>query len=382
MYSLSDYGELIADRVRMEAFAEALRRTVKPGSVVLEIGTGPGIFAIFACQLGAGRVVAIEPQGIIQSARENADINQCSDRIEFIEGLSTNVSPSVQADVVISDIRGVLPPFGSHIPSIVDARRRFLRAGGVLIPREETIWGAVVETPKHYSEIVDPWERNVLDIGMGATRRLAVNALLKVRVTPDQLLASPQLWMTMNYLTIEDQPFRGEMRWTIERDALGHGIVAWFDSDLADGVSFSNAPGAPHAIYASLFFPWTHPIQLAKGETVCIQLEAIPATDDYVWRWTTRVEPVDTSGKVRHLFDQSTLATSMVSLDTLRKLASGHTPRLSGEGVLDRTILSMMDGRSTLEEISRKLAVEFPDRFSGWHDAMKFVGAVSRKYSL
>src|SRR5579863_9313159 len=88
MYSLAGYGEMIADGVRMEAYARALRQTVKPGSVVLEIGTGPGIFAILACQLGASRVYAIEPDDIIQVAREVASANGCADRIEFLQDLS------------------------------------------------------------------------------------------------------------------------------------------------------------------------------------------------------------------------------------------------------------------------------------------------------
>src|SRR5579863_7388717 len=121
MYSLAGYGEMIADRVRMEAYARALRQTVKPGSVVLEIGTGPGIFAILACQLGAGRVIAIESDEIIQLARENAAINHCADRIEFIEDLSTNVTLPAKADVIVSDLRGVVPLYGRHLPSIVDA---------------------------------------------------------------------------------------------------------------------------------------------------------------------------------------------------------------------------------------------------------------------
>jgi type I protein arginine methyltransferase len=179
MYSLKDYGDLIADRVRTESYAQALRRAVKPGSAVLEIGTGPGIFAILACQLGASRVFAIESQEIIQSARENAAANVCDDgtartnRIEFIEGLSTGVTLPTQVDVIISDLHGVLPLFGRHIPSISDARRRFLRPGGELIPREETLWAAIVEIPNHYNRIVEPWEQTALNIRLAAGRRLA-----------------------------------------------------------------------------------------------------------------------------------------------------------------------------------------------------------------
>src|SRR5256714_2578071 len=145
MYGLGAYGSMIADRVRVEAYAEALRKSVRKGSVVAEIGTGPGIFAVLACQLGATRVYAIEPSEIIQVAREVAAANGCADKIEFFEELSDRVTLPVRANVVLSDLRGVLPLFQRHIPAIVDARRRFLAPGGTLIPQKDMLWAAIVE---------------------------------------------------------------------------------------------------------------------------------------------------------------------------------------------------------------------------------------------
>ena len=71
-YSVADYGKMIADSVRMDAYAAALERVVKPGSVVLDIGTGTGIAALIACRLGARRVFAVEPSSVIEVARQAA----------------------------------------------------------------------------------------------------------------------------------------------------------------------------------------------------------------------------------------------------------------------------------------------------------------------
>jgi protein arginine N-methyltransferase 1 len=182
-------------------------------------------------------------------------------------------------------------------------------------------------------------------------------------------------------MTIEDPDVRGELHWTVERAGIGHGIVVWFDADLAAGVSFSNAPGTRETIYGSLFFPWTHPVPLAPGETVCVQLEAKLTGSDYVWRWTTQVHGVDPSSGIRDQFEQSTMAGFALSPTRLRKAASDYVPRLSDDGLLDRKILEMMDGHTTLEEIARRLAAEYPERFPNWHDAMKIAGALSKKYS-
>src|SRR5512135_2312973 len=193
MYSLNGYGEMIADRIRVEAFAQALRGAIRPGAVVMDIGTGPGIMAVLACQLGASRVYAIEPYEIIQVAREIAAAKHSTDKIVFLEELSTKVTIPVPADVIVSDLRGILPLLGQHIPSIVDARRRFLAPGGALIARKDRIWAAVIDAPKEYSKIVDAWDRNPLGQDLGVARRKVLNEFRKVRVTPDQLLTAPQL---------------------------------------------------------------------------------------------------------------------------------------------------------------------------------------------
>ena len=130
MYSVGAYGEMIGDSIRMRAYTQALRDAVKPGSVVLDIGTGTGIFAMLAAQFGARRVYAIEPSDAIQVARDIAAASGCADRIEFIQDISTKVTLPERVDVIISDLRGVLPLHERHIPSIVDARERFLAPEG------------------------------------------------------------------------------------------------------------------------------------------------------------------------------------------------------------------------------------------------------------
>jgi protein arginine N-methyltransferase 1 len=380
MYSLGDYGMMIADHARIDAYAQALRKRVRPGSVVLEIGTGPGIFAVLACQLGASHVYAIEPNDIIQVARDIAVANGCADRIEFIQDISTRVKLPTRADVIVSDLRGILPFYQHHIPSIVDARSRFLAPGGSLIPHIDKVWVTIIKASKPYTNIVDPWARNSLGQDLSPAQKLAVNNFSKIPVTCDQHLTAPQLWKTLDYATVENPDAQGELEWTIERAGTGHGIAVWFDTELADDVGFS-CGDTPGGIYGSLFFPWEQPVPLAVGQTVRVALEARLVEDDYVWRWTTSVQSVDDAKKNTIRFDQSQLAGAPLSLATLQKIASDYVPELSEEGLLDRSILELIDGRATLEEIAGKLTLKFPQRFAGWRDALTAAGILSRKYS-
>jgi protein arginine N-methyltransferase 1 len=171
--------------------------------VVLDIGTGTGIFALLACQLGARKVYGIDPDNCINVAREIAVANGYGERIEFIQKLSTEVTLAERADVIVSELRGVLPVFQHHLPSIVDVRRRLLAPGGILIPQRDTLWVAVVEAPDLYNRCVAPWDDNAYGLNMQAARRLVINTWRKGRVTKEQLLLEPQSWFTLDYATVE-----------------------------------------------------------------------------------------------------------------------------------------------------------------------------------
>jgi type I protein arginine methyltransferase len=381
MYSLIGYGSMTADRIRVDAYAQALRKTVREGSVVVDIGAGPGIFTVLACQLGASRVYAIEPGEIIQVAREIAAANNSLDKIEFFEEFAERVTLPTRADVIVADLRGVLPLFERHIPAIIDARRRFLAPNGIQIPRKDTLWAAIVEAPKPYSELINPWDHNSLGQDLSAARRLIVNNSLKVRVSSDQLLTAHQLWTTLDYGNIDNPNVRGHLDWRIVRAGTGHGIVMWFDADLAEDTGFSNAPGAPETIYGSQFFPWTQPVPLGPGQAVRASLEANLVEEDYIWRWTTRIEPQEGSGASVIRFEQSQLAGELLSPAQLHRKASDYVPHLSEEGRLRRRTFELMDGKISLEKIAHRLATEFPQRLPSWQQALSYAGVISQEYS-
>lgn len=380
-YSLSNYGDMIADRIRMDKFISALRATIRPGAVVMDIGTGPGIMAVEACRLGAARVYAIEPGEVIQVAREIAAANGCADKIEFFENVSTKITVPVRANLIVSDLRGVVPLFEQHIPSVVDARRRFLAPGGTLIGQEDRIWAAVVEAPDRYSKIVGPWKNDLPGHNLSPALRIIVNGVYRFVPTPTELLSHPVLWATLNYSRIEDPDVEGELTWAVQRDGTGHGIVIWFDADLAPGVEFSNGPGTPVTIYGSLFLPWERPVSLTAGQTVSVDLRAKLMENDYFWRWQTRIETADRPGEIAAQFDQSQLKGTVLSPLRLRKSASDYVPQLSQDGVARRRALELMDGKASLEEISRRLTEEFPGQFTRWSQALNFVGSISKDNS-
>ena len=287
MYSLHFYGQMIADAVRLDAYAEALRRVMRPDSIVLDLGCGPGLFALLACKLGARRVYAVEPDNAINIAREAAVANGFADRIEFFQSLSTEITLSEPATIIISDLRGVLPWFQQHLPAIIDARDRLLAPAGVLIPRRDTLWAAVVEAADEYERIVGPWQNNKFELDLSAGVSKITNTWRKTTIKADELLTEATRWTRLDYYSVSSPDVCGEITWRAARTGTAHGIAVWFDTELADEIGFSNRPGELELIYGVGFFPFPQPVEIREGERVSLKLRADLVQDNYVWRWDT-----------------------------------------------------------------------------------------------
>jgi len=384
MYNISDFGAMIADKARTDPYVTALRDAVESNSIVMDIGAGTGIFALLACHFGARHVYAIEPNDAIQVGRELADANGFSEKISFIQDISTKITLPEKANIIISDIHGMLPFFGQHLPSIIDARQRHLASAGRLIPSLDIMRVALVEAPDLYQRYSSPWTENEFGIDMQATLDWVKNTSWTGKVRKEdkeRIVGEAKTWATLDYQTLESSDISGEVNWQLDQDATVHGIRVWFDAVLAEGVGFTNAPDQTELIYGSVFFPFLEPVLLNKGDTVSIIIQANLAGDEYIWRWHTRIYAANDPDKVITEYKQSSFDGVPFSLSKLRKRAGSYKPVLNEDGLLNIEIMKMMEQGLILEDIAHKLTKIFPKRFTNWQHALAEVGKLSIKYS-
>ena len=379
-YSIVSHLSMVSDRRRMEAYRSALGQAVTPGCVVADIGTGTGVFAILACQLGARRVYAMEPAGVIEAAAQIASDNGVADRIEFIPELSTRVSLPETVDLVVSDVRGVLPWFGDSVATVIDARERFLAGAGRLIPAGDRVLAALADAREPQPYDANALHGPSLGVDMSAASRFAANAWRRATLSREELVVEAQEWATLDYATVTSTEAEGSLEWTMAHQARTNGLCAWFDTQLLDDMGFSNAPGEPRTIYGQAFFPFETPLELTPGDEVAVQIEARRVEGSYVWRWSTRVTAADAS-QARVAFDQSSMRSAPVSMSRLRRREAAHRPKLTEQGEIDGFIVSLMDGTRTLADIASRVSARFPQSFSDVDDALRRVSELSETYS-
>ena len=138
--------EMLNDRVRTKSFIAGIRAVVRPGDVVVEIGTGTGILSVAAAQAGARHVYTIEETGIGESAERVFAANGMSDRITFVKGRSTQVELPLRGDVLVSEMIGNEPLGERVIQLTADAVERLLKADARLVPSKIRVFGLPVTT--------------------------------------------------------------------------------------------------------------------------------------------------------------------------------------------------------------------------------------------
>jgi type I protein arginine methyltransferase len=370
---------MISDSARFNAYAKAISRCVRPGSVVAEIGCGPGVFALLACRAGAKRVYAIETEDIIDVARQIAVTNGCADRIQFFPSDSRKTELPERVDVIVSDIRGVLPLFNGTLASLQDAKKRFLTPNGVMIPRRDVVKAAIIEAGEIYSGLVAPWSTCVAGTELSIPRRLELNTAHGIRIKFEQLMTVAQDLCTLDYMGNPEPNASAKLAFRANRNGTAHGICVWFETELYEDIGFSAGPGSPVTIYGQLFLPWLEPVVLEDGQEILVTLQANLVGKDYLWRWETETTSREGGEKVH--FRQSTFEGANVSSRTLRRHAVDHIPVLTAEGEAERFLLEAIDGRASLEEIAKKAAARFPEVYSSHEEAFERVSELARKLS-
>src|SRR5260370_2406886 len=99
------HGRLLHDKIRCDAYREAIHRTVQPGDVVVDLGAGTGLLSFFALQAGARHVYAIEMSGIADATAELIEANGFRDRITLIPRNSNRVRRPPGSAVPITQTR-------------------------------------------------------------------------------------------------------------------------------------------------------------------------------------------------------------------------------------------------------------------------------------
>jgi len=381
---LDEHREYLADAVRVSAFRQAIEEVVTPGDVVLDLGAGTGILGLMACRAGAKRVYAVDEGPIIGLAREIAWANGFQDRITHIKGLSTRVELPERVDVVLADQIGRFGLESGILEYFADARARFLKPDGVMIPGEIGLVVAPVECGELFGQ-VDFWRRTPAGYEFRPALAIAANTGYPARFDPAHLLGAPARAISVRLSTASTAALGAEVVLVAERPGALHGIGGWFEAQLSPSVTLTNSPVAARPIFRrQVFFPIARPVALEEHDQIGVRLRILPAAG--VVSWTVDVRDgragrgPDPASKGR--FAHSTFQGMLLCKEDLERTDVQFVPRLSPWGEARRSVLELCDGRRALGDIECEVHRRHPAIFQSPAEAAAFVTEVVTRYAV
>lgn len=363
------HRSLLADRERTEAFANAIRETVKPGQVVVDLGCGTGILSYFACRAGARRVYSIERGEVIEVARALAAANGFSDRVTFVEGMSNGVVLPERGDVLVSETIGNSGLEENILGHVVDARERLLAVGAPIVPRKLEVLTAAVHFPERYAKLIELWDRTH-DIDLSAVRAWAAQQTYPLTLEPSELCSSAETVATIDLGTVSAPSVAGEVRFDFQAQTIVHGFGVWFRAELSPGNLLSNAPPRRTPSWSHLFLPLRTPLHVGGSSSIRL---AVSTFDGLVWRWRGDVSS-SRGGEPGQHFDQSTFTGFPWKRGQMAGIVDSLVPEPSPDRIAAaRFVIERLGDGQTIEAIAAATARGFPGVFSTVWSAKEFV---------
>jgi protein arginine N-methyltransferase 1 len=247
-------------------------------TTVADIGAGTGLLALMAADLGAREVFLYEAAEVAGVAAKVLKANRARN-CHLMPCHSTEMQDPPRVDLVVSETLGNYP-FEEHINETRnDARKRFLKPKGTIIPRALTQLVAPVITDRNHREL-NAWDACGFDLSVPKAMSLN-NIYVRTLGTKDLLggAESAKAWDTIDFSAANRSSRKGDARWRLNGATTIYGFVTWWRAELAPGIALSTAPGAPRTHWEQLYFPLLEPIAAKAGETVAIELRSRTSFD-------------------------------------------------------------------------------------------------------
>ncbi len=363
---LAEHLEYVSDSARLQRFERALAGVIKPGARVADLGSGSGILSLLALRAGAAHVYAIDESDMIEVARETLSRCGMDGRVSFIAGRAQRVELPERVDAVMCDHVGGFGFDYGIVALLDDARRRFLKPGGAIVPRRLELHLAPVESARCHA-LGEGWSAPGVPAEFHWLRGLCINSEHLVDLEPGELLGAPARLGAIDLAAPAAQFLSWSAELAVERDGVLHGVGGWFDCELAEGVRMTNSPLAPDRIRRSqVFFPIEEALPVRAGQRLATTVMARPGDEVIAWS-------VESEGR---RFAHSTWQSTPLSPRALRRADPARVPSPGREAAARAIILALCDGRRTACEVEDAVVRAHPALLPSETEIRRFVGRV------
>jgi SAM-dependent methyltransferase len=260
---------LVRDVPRNDAFEAALKRAMKPGIRVLDIGTGTGLLAMMAARAGAAEVFACEMNQVVaEAAKQVIAKNGLADRIKVLPKSSNQLDAEQdlggRVDLIVSEIVSNDLLDEAVLPTMEYATAHLLKPGGQLIPAKGGIRVALA------------FDANSGRKRMGTTSGFdlaAFNYLAEPRyhihtTSPNlRLMSEPVDAFEFDFRLPDHVPGARKELSLVAQGGPINCVVQWIQLQLDETGEYENKPGEPrYSTWDIYAYPLSKPIESQPGQ--------------------------------------------------------------------------------------------------------------------
>jgi protein arginine N-methyltransferase 1 len=271
-------------------------------------------------------------------------------------------------DVVVCDHVGYFGFDYGVVGLLSDAKKRFLKPGGILVPATLDLHLTPVESAD-CRKLVAQWRDGSVPADFEWLGGSAANSKHSVELGASDPLAAPTALETLEM----GQELLAFMSWSVEfsceRDGTLDGIAGWFDCELAEGTRMTNSPLAANRLgRPQAFLPIDAPFPVNAGDIV--KATVMIRHEDGIIGWIVELPE---SGQ---RFSHTTFNGLLLDNDTINRARPDRIAKLSVRGRARQIVLSYCDGERTLGEVEALIRREHPDLFPSSQATSSFIKQV------
>ena len=287
----------------MDFYHEMVRRQVRPGDRVIDLGTGTGILAAWAARAGAAQVWALDHSAILSHAKTLAAENGI-EAVEFVATHSTDFTLPEPVDVILHEQMGDFLFDEGMVRNVCDLRDRLLKPGGRILPSCFELFCEPVQL-RDNRRVPFIWELNVhgFDYAGMEKSRPQEDDYYRIASCDDGMVArfvsEPEPVLRFDLLTLDERTMSHELHYerVVREAGRVDALAVFFRVHADEELSLSTDPldpgRAPHWGYRLLRVEQNH---VEAGERLELTLEVGAWADSDSWRWSYAVAEPSAAG--------------------------------------------------------------------------------------
>ncbi|MHA1232519.1 MAG: 50S ribosomal protein L11 methyltransferase [Candidatus Helarchaeota archaeon] len=289
-FLLNYHRILLMDKIRLDAYYNAIQNEIKGGEIVADLGSGSGILTFFALKAGALKVYSIEEsEFLMKLAYRISKRNNLNSKIKFINKNSLLVNSNdvnEKVDLIITEIMGSFGLEENILNYIINFRDKFLKKNGQIIPNKLIICIVPYESEMLYNQcfkfhkwLYDQYNLDFEDFIIQTKNFAFVPDDYQSKLTEKNLLIKPIEFKTIDLLKTNENYFSEKIIIdfnNLKNERTIHGFCGFFKAILSEypnKIILSNSPILPDTSFGQLYFPLFKPIKISNGDLLELNLK-------------------------------------------------------------------------------------------------------------